>query len=137
MDANVIYSTEHIELLELAATRCEELAQRLETCEEQEYPALKEALAVAVGDTGPVRDGSFTAVVLSFIDNDVSGYERGVSMVYYACDEGPSWVSEAQRDCYLEMLATVFGMTRDEVMHDVERVRASHAIVARIEENWL
>ena len=138
MVATDIRSTESIERLEMAATHCMVLAGCLDPRSGVSFEDALEALAQAVGmRDGPAWDDSFASVAAAFDDGAVSPYERGVGMVYYACGEGPAWVYEAQRDCYVDMLAAVFGVTREEVLHDVERVRAAYAAVDAIEDRWL
>ena len=133
-----IRSTESIERLEMAATHCMVLASCLETSSGTSFDDALEALAQAVGmRDGPAWDDSFASVAVAFDDGAVSPYERGVGMVTHACGEGPAWVYEAQRDCYADILATVFGITSDEVLHDVERLHTSYAAVDAIEDRWL
>ena len=50
--------------------------------------------------------------------------------------EGLQWFHEAKCDCYVEMLATVFGVPHAKVLVDVERVRACHAAADLIEGVW-
>ena len=129
------YGTDNICRLEMAATRCEEIAERLRLPGGATAEGRSE-LARAIGDPGDGWDESFEGVASRFAEGDVSAYERGVALVCDAHGEGPQWFHEARRDCYAEMLATVFGLSRAEVLVDVERVRACHAAVDLIKSCW-
>lgn len=128
------YGTENICRLEMAAMRCEEIAMRIGASGGSGEE--RSELARAIGDVGAGWDESFAGAALRFETGDVSAYERGIDMIYYACGEGPEWFYEAQRDCYATMLSTLFGLSRAEVLVDVERVRACHATVDLIESRW-
>ena len=133
--AKAAYGTAGIERLEEAAARCKELARVVVTRDGAGRAEAMEALEHAIGLHGRRGERSFAAAATDFEDGagETSAYERGIDLIHYACGEGPDWFYEAQRESYATMLATVFGRTRDEVMRDVARVRASYEAIDRIE----
>ena len=134
MTNSTMRDTSSVERLEAAAARCEALFRRLVACDDDEaLTRVYSELEDAIGDRSPGDELSFASAAMSFDLGCVSAYERGVDLVYYACGEGPEWVWEARRESYVTMLCVVFGVGREEVMRDVERVRASYETVDRIQ----
>jgi hypothetical protein len=133
--ATATYGIENICRLETATMRCEVIAGRLRASGGEDAGDRIE-LARAIGDPDDGWDESFEGIASKFAEGDVSAYERGVALICNAYGEGPQWFYEARRDSYAEMLATIFGVSRAEVLVDAERVRSCHAAVDLIEDAW-